>query len=455
MTQTIKYQLNESDMPRQWYNIVADMPNKPAPALHPGTGQPAGPQDFAPLFPMNIIEQEVSTQRWIDIPEPVLAVYAQWRPSPLYRARSFEQALGTPAKIYFKYEGVSPSGSHKTNSAVAQVYYNKQAGTKRITTETGAGQWGSALSYACNIFGIPLKVYMVKISFEQKPYRKNIMQVYGAEVVPSPTNDTNAGRAILAQDPNSLGSLGIAISEAVEDAAPKADTKYTLGSVLNHVLLHQTIIGLEAQKQFKLAGEYPDIVIGCCGGGSNFAGIASPFLSDKFAGKQVRCVGVEPAACPTLTKGHFHYDFGDAVCTTPLMPMYTLGHDFAPAGIHAGGLRYHGMAPIISQLKKDNLIEAYAYNQTECFKDAITFARAEGIIPAPESSHAIRHVVVEAQRAKEEGKERVILFNLSGHGHFDMSAYEKYLSGAIVDVPLPQSSLDASWEKIKGLPPIA
>ena len=452
MIDTVKYQLNESDMPRQWYNITADMPNPCMPPLHPGTGQPAGPQDFAPLFPMNIIEQEVSTKRWIDIPEPVLQIYAQWRPSPLYRARRFEQALGTPAKIYFKFEGVSPAGSHKTNSSVAQVYYNKLAGTKRITTETGAGQWGSALSYACNIFGIPLKVYMVKVSYVQKPYRKNIMQVYGAEVVSSPTDTTNAGRAILAQNPNSPGSLGIAIAEAVEDAVLREDTKYTLGSVLNHVLLHQTIIGLEAQKQFKLAGDYPDVVIGCCGGGSNFGGIAGPFLMDKFNGKEVRLVGVESAACPTLTKGHFHYDFGDSAAMTPLMPMYTLGHNFTPSGIHAGGLRYHGMSPIISQLKKDNLIEAYAYNQIECFTDAVAFAQAEGIIPAPEASHAIRHAVVEALRAKEEGKEKVILFNLSGHGHFDMSAYENYLAGTIEDVPLPQSSLDAAWEKIKGLP---
>ncbi len=451
MSQT-KYTLPESEIPRQWYNIAADMPNPMKPPLHPGTKQPVGPDDLAPLFPMALIEQEVSTQRWIDIPDEVLDVLRLWRPTPLFRAHRLEKALGTPAKIYYKYEGTSPAGSHKPNTSVAQAYYNKKEGVKRIATETGAGQWGSALALACNFFGIEAKVYMVRISYEQKPYRRVLMETWGASVIPSPSNETEAGRKILAEDPDSTGSLGIAISEAVEDAASREDTKYALGSVLNHVLLHQTVVGLETKKQMELAGDYPDVILGCCGGGSNFAGLTFPFLYDKIHGKQIDVIGCEPTACPTMTKGHFHYDFGDTVGMTPLMPMHTLGHTFVPPGIHAGGLRYHGMAPLVSQLLRDELIRAEAFHQVECFDAAVTFARSEGIVPAPESSHAIRGAINEALKAKEEGKEKVILFNLSGHGHFDMSAYDAYFSKKLEEYALPQEALDKAWEAIQNLP---
>ena len=450
-----KYLLTEKDIPRQWYNIAADMPHPMKPPLHPGTKQPVGPQDLAPLFPMALIEQEVSAQRWIDIPAEVMDILALWRPTPLFRARRLEKAIGTPAKIYYKYEGVSPAGSHKPNTSVAQVYYNKKEGVKRIATETGAGQWGSALSLACNFFGLEAKVYMVKVSYEQKPYRRMLMETWGGKVVPSPSPETGAGRKILAEYPDSTGSLGIAISEAVEDAASREDTKYSLGSVLNHVLLHQTVVGQEAKKQMELAGDYPDVVLGCCGGGSNFAGISFPFLADKIAGKKVDVIGCEPAACPTMTRGHFHYDFGDTVGMTPLMPMHTLGHSFVPAGIHAGGLRYHGMAPLVSQLLVDNLIRAEAFHQIECFDAAVLFARAEGIVPAPESAHAIRGAINEAYRCKEEGVEKTILFLLSGHGHFDMSAYQQYFAKTLQDYSLPQEELDKAWTAIKDYPKAA
>ncbi|MBI4667499.1 MAG: TrpB-like pyridoxal phosphate-dependent enzyme [Nitrospinae bacterium] len=452
MPEQTKYLLNNSDIPRQWYNVLADLPNPPQPPLHPGTGQPVGPQDLAPLFPMALIEQEVSAERWIDIPQEVLDIYAMWRPSPLFRARRLEKALGTPARIFYKYEGGSPAGSHKPNTAVAQAYYNKQAGIKKIATETGAGQWGSAMSLAGNMFGLEVLVYMVKVSYEQKPYRRYMMNCWGGKVIPSPSNTTNAGRMILARDPNSTGSLGIAISEAVEVAATNPDTNYALGSVLNHVLLHQTVIGLEAQKQMEMAGAYPDVVIGCCGGGSNFGGIAHPYVRDRAHGKNVRIVAVEPASCPTLTKGIYAYDFGDTAQLTPLIPSFTLGHDFVPPGIHAGGLRYHSASPITSQMLLDNIIEAAAYPQLECFDAAITFCRAEGIIPAPESSHAIRHAIVEAQRAKEEGKERVILFNLSGHGHFDMAAYDNYFEGKLVDDRMDEAGVERALKAIEPLP---
>lgn len=454
MEQT-KYLLTEKDIPRQWYNIAADMPNPMKPPLHPGTGQPVGPDALAPLFPMSLIEQEVSTQRWIDIPPEVLDILTLWRPTPLFRARRLEKALGTPAKIYYKYEGTSPAGSHKPNTSVPQAYYNKQAGVKRIATETGAGQWGSALSLACNFFGIEAKVYMVRISYEQKPYRRMLMETWGGKVIPSPSTETAAGRKILAENPDSTGSLGIAISEAVEDAAGREDTKYALGSVLNHVLLHQTVVGQEAQKQMEMAGDYPDVILGCCGGGSNFAGLSFPFLRDKIAGRNIDLVGCEPSACPTLTKGHFHYDFGDSVGMTPLLPMHTLGHTFLPAGIHAGGLRYHGMAPLVSQLLKDKLLRAVAFHQVECFDAGVLFSRCEGIIPAPESNHAIRGAVVEALKAKEEGKQKTILFLLSGHGHFDMAAYDAYFSKKLEEYELPQAELDNAWNVIKGLPSAA
>jgi tryptophan synthase beta chain len=454
MEQT-KYLLTEKDIPRQWYNIAADMPNPMKPPLHPGTGQPVGPDALAPLFPMRLIEQEVSQQRWIDIPPEVLDILSLWRPTPLFRARRLEKALGTPAKIYYKYEGTSPAGSHKPNTSVAQAFYNKQEGVKRIATETGAGQWGSALSLACNFFGIEAKVYMVKISYQQKPYRRMLMETWGGKVTPSPSTETAAGRKILAENPDSTGSLGIAISEAVEDAASRDDTKYALGSVLNHVLLHQTVVGQEAQTQMAMAGDYPDVILGCCGGGSNFAGLSFPFLRDKIAGRQIDVIGCEPSACPTLTKGHFHYDFGDTVGMTPLLPMHTLGHTFVPAGIHAGGLRYHGMAPLVSQLLKDKLIRAVAFHQVECFDAGVLFARCEGIVPAPESNHAIRGAIVEALKAKEEGKQKTILFLLSGHGHFDMAAYDAYFGKKLEEYELPQAELDKAWQAIKDLPSAA
>jgi tryptophan synthase beta chain len=433
-----KFLLGEDRIPTHWYNIIPDLPGPPAPSLHPGTKKPLTPDDLLPLFPMGLIEQEVSPERWIAIPEPVREIYRLWRPSPLYRAHRLERALGTPAHIYYKYEGVSPAGSHKPNTAVPQAYYNKLGGTKRIATETGAGQWGTAMALATKLFGLECTVYMVKVSFAQKPYRKSMMQLWGANVIPSPSSTTNAGRSILAKDPESNGSLGIAISEAVEDAATHQDTRYALGSVLNHVCMHQTVIGLEAKEQLKLAGEkQADVVIGCHGGGSNFAGIAFPFLADKAAGKVIRVVAVEPDSCPTLTRGVYAYDYGDTAQMAPVAKMYTLGHDFMPPGIHAGGLRYHGASPLVSQVVHAGLVEARAVGQLACFEAAVQFAQTEAIIPAPESSHAIRAAIDEALRAKEEGKERVILFNLSGHGHVDMQAYDDYFAGKLHDYAYP------------------
>lgn len=448
----VKILLNETDIPRQWYNIQADLLKPMPPVLHPGTKQPIGPADLAPLFPMELIKQEVSSERWIEIPEEVFDIYRLWRPSPLYRARRLEKALDTPAKIYYKYEGVSPAGSHKPNTAIAQAYYNKQEGIKRITTETGAGQWGSALSLACNFFDIECKVYMVKISYQQKPYRKSMIRAWGATIVASPSTDTEAGRRVLAADPESPGSLGIAISEAVEDAAKRDDTKYSLGSVLNHVLMHQTIIGLEAKKQMEVADDFPDIVIGCVGGGSNFAGLAFPFIKDKFEGKKIRAIAVEPASCPTLTRGPYAYDFGDEAQMTPLMAMYTLGHNFVPPPIHAGGLRYHGMAPLISHLVREKFIEAVAFKQLDVFESGKIFARSEGIIPAPESNHAIHAAVLEALNAKKEGKSKTILFNLSGHGHFDMASYDAFFEGKLGDHQFPEAEIQKTLELIKDYP---
>lgn len=434
MSKQRKFILPESEMPTQWYNIQADMPTPLLPPLHPGTKQPIGPEDLAALFPMELIKQEVSKERWIDIPEEVVDIYKQWRPSPLFRAYDFEKMLDAPVKIYYKYEGGSPSGSHKPNTAVPQAYYNKQAGIKKLTTETGAGQWGSALSYACQHFGLDLEVYMVKISYLQKPYRKIMMNTWGAEVIASPSDRTQAGRQILATDPNSNGSLGIAISEAVERAVMREDTNYSLGSVLNHVLMHQTIVGLEAVKQMEMAGDFPDVVIAPFGGGSNFAGISLPFLHQKLVhGKQVKLLAVEPASCPKLTKGEFRYDFGDTIGMTPLMPMFTLGHNFMPPAVHAGGLRYHGGSPVVSQLMRDGLVQAEAIQQLECFRAGVMFAKAEGILSAPEANHAIAGVIRQAEEAKRDGKERVILFNLCGHGHFDLQAYEDYFAGRLQD----------------------
>ncbi len=451
----VKILLNENDMPTHWYNIQADMPNKPLPPLHPGTKQPVGPQDLAPLFPMELIKQEVSQDPFIEIPDEVRDIYRQWRPSPLFRARRLEKALGTPAKIYYKYEGVSPSGSHKTNTAVAQAYYNKQEGVKKITTETGAGQWGTALSIACQMFGIECDVYMVRISFNQKPYRKALMNAFGAQVFSSPTNLTQAGRNILASDPDTAGSLGIAISEAIECAVQDEHTKYALGSVLNHVLTHQTIIGQECMKQLEMAGDFPDIIVAPLGGGSNFAGIAFPFLRENLInGKQVRCIAVEPASCPKLTQGEFRYDFGDSAGYTPLLPMYTLGHNFRPAAIHAGGLRYHGASVLCSQLLRDNLIEAVAIQQLECFEAGITFAKAEGIIPAPEANHAIAQVIREANQCKISGESKTILFNLCGHGHFDMQAYNDYFDGKLKDHELTNEELTGSLKELADYPTI-
>jgi len=436
--------LPSSSQPTAWYNILADMPNPPAAYLHPGTKQPLAPTDLSAIFPDSLIEQEVSSQRWIDIPGEVLDMYNQYRPSPLHRATRLEKAIGGPARIYYKYEGVSPAGSHKPNSAIPQAFYNKKAGIKRLATETGAGQWGSSLALACNWFGLECTVYMVKVSYHQKPYRRTMMRMWGAEVFASPSDKTNSGREALAANPDSLGSLGTAISEAVEDAVGRADTNYALGSVLNHVLLHQTIIGLEAIEQFKIAGDYPDVVIGCCGGGSNFGGIAAPFLGQKFRGeapKNARFVGAEPAACPTLTRGEYRYDFGDVAKYTPLIPMYTLGHSFMPAGIHAGGLRYHGMSAIISKLVQDKYVQPIAFKQNSCFSAADLFAKTEGIIPAPESSHAIRAAIDEAIDAREKNEERAILFCLSGHGFLDLAAYENYIDGKLEDFELPEEAL--------------
>jgi tryptophan synthase beta chain len=451
MTET-KFLLPESAIPERWYNIQSDLPTAPQPVLHPGTGDPIGPDDLAPLFPMELIGQEVSQDAEIQIPEAIRDVYRLWRPTPLYRARRLEQALGTRSRIFYKYEGVSAAGSHKPNTAVAQAYYVKEEGRKRIATETGAGQWGSALALACRLFELECKVYMVKVSYEQKPYRRSMMQTWGAEVVPSPSEDTNAGRTILADTPDSPGSLGIAISEAVEDAATRDDTAYSLGSVLNHVLMHQTVIGQEAIAQMEQAGAYPDLIAGCVGGGSNFAGLAFPFVREKIAGKDIDVLACEPAACPTLTRGPFAYDFGDTSQLTPLVPMHTLGHDFVPAGIHAGGLRYHGVAPLISQLVLDGLVRAEAYAQNDVFGSAVTFAQSEGIIPAPEAAHAIHGVVEAAKAADDEGHERTILFNLSGHGHFDLGAYDAYLAGKLEDFALPDAEIERALKAIEPLP---
>ncbi len=442
--ETTKYLLAETDLPTHWYNILPDLPRPLPPVLHPATGQPIGPADLAPLFPEALIRQEVSTERWIEIPEPVRAIYRLWRPTPLYRARRLEQALDTPARIFYKYEGVSPVGSHKPNTAVAQAYYNKQEGVRRLATETGAGQWGSALAFACRLLGLECTVYMVKVSYHQKPYRRLLMETYGAQVFASPSAQTAAGRRILAEQPDSPGSLGIAISEAVEDAATHDDTKYSLGSVLNHVLLHQTVIGLEARRQLEMADAYPDVIIACCGGGSNLAGIAYPFLYDKLTGRQphLRVVAVEPAACPTLTKGKYLYDFGDTARLTPLIKMYSLGHTFVPAGIHAGGLRYHGDAPTVSLLYDAGIIEAVAYHQNPVFEAARFFAWTEGIVPAPESAHAIKAVLDEAIRCRERGERRTILFNLSGHGLFDLQAYDDFAHGRLVDIELPATAIE-------------
>jgi tryptophan synthase beta chain len=445
MSQSVKYLLGEDRIPKAWYNLVADLPVPPPPPLHPGTLQPIGPADLAPLFPMAVIEQEVSTERWIDIPEPVRQIYRLWRPAPLIRARRLEKVLDTPAKIFFKYEGVSPAGSHKPNTAVAQAFYNKQEGVKRLTTETGAGQWGSSLAFAGSLFDLEVEVYMVKVSYHQKPYRRALMETYGARCIASPSPNTASGRAVLEQNPDSPGSLGIAISEAVELAAQRDDTKYALGSVLNHVLLHQTVIGQEALLQMADAGADPDIVIGCAGGGSNFAGIAFPFLGEKLHGRsKARIIAVEPAACPTMTEGRFAYDFGDTGHLTPLVKMHTLGSSFVPPGFHAGGLRYHGMSPLVSHILDLGLIEARAYAQLECFAAAVQLARAEGIVCAPESSHAVRAAIVEALRCKEEGKSETILFCLSGHGHFDMQAYTDYFSGNLKDVAFDRTALDTA-----------
>ena len=449
-----KILLNESEMPGYWYNIIADMPVKPLPPLHPGTKQPVGPEDLAPIFPMELIKQEVSPVRYIEIPDEVREIYRIWRPTPLLRAYGLEKMLDTPAKIYYKYEGVSPSGSHKPNTAVPQAYYNKQEGVKRITTETGAGQLGTAISFACAQFDLQCEVYMVRISFDQKPYRKVMMNTFGAEVYASPSNRTQAGRNILENDPNSTGSLGIAISEAIERAAGDEHTKYSLGSVLNHVLMHQTIIGQEALKQMEYAGDFPDIVIAPLGGGSNFAGISFPFLQHNLIhGKKVRCIAVEPASCPKLTKGVFKYDFGDTAGYTPLLPMYTLGHNFKPASIHAGGLRYHGASVICSQLLKDGLIEAQAIQQLECFDAGVQFAKAEGIISAPEATHAIAQVIREANRAKLEGQSKVILFNLCGHGFVDMQAYQDYFEGKLTDHYFTDDELKVNLAEIEALQP--
>ncbi len=445
-----KILLDESEIPTHWYNVVADMPIRPAPPLGPD-GRPLGPEALAAIFPMALIEQEMSTERWISIPEPVREIYRLWRPSPLCRARRLEQTLGTPARIYYKYEGISPAGSHKPNTAVAQAYYNKQAGITRLATETGAGQWGSALALAGQMFGIEVRVYMVKVSFHQKPYRRSMMQTWGAEVLASPTDITESGRKALAQDPESPGSLGLAISEAVEEAASREDTNYSLGSVLNHVLLHQTVIGLEAKKQFEKVGDYPDIIYAPCGGGSNFGGAAFPFFADKAAGKEVRLVAVEPASCPTLTRGHFAYDYGDTAGLTPLMHMYTLGHDFMPPSIHAGGLRYHGDSVLVSQLYHDGLVDAVAVPQIATFEAGVTFSRCEGIIPAPESNHAIRACIDDALKCKETGEPKTLFFNLSGHGHFDMAAYDKYFSGELEDYDYPEQAIKAALHNLPKL----
>ena len=434
-----KINLREDEIPTQWYNIVADMPSPPDPPLNPQTLEPLKPEELRAIFPMGLIRQEVSTQRFIDIPEEVLEIYKIWRPTPLMRATRLEKALKTPAEIYYKWEGVSPPGSHKPNTAVAQAYYNMVEGIQRITTETGAGQWGSALAFATRLFDLRCTIYMVKVSYNQKPYRRVIMETWGAEVYPSPSERTNVGRNILKEDPECPGSLGIAISEAIEDAATHEDTNYSLGSVLNHVLLHQTIVGLEAKKQFELIDRYPDVIYGCVGGGSNFAGLCFPFIMDKLRGKKpdLRVVSVEPLACPTLTKGIYAYDYGDTAKLTPLLKMYTLGHMFVPPPIHAGGLRYHGDAPILCKLTKDGVMDAVAYHQNEVFEAAVLFAKTEGFVVAPETAHAVKAVVDEAIRCREKGERKIILFNCSGHGHFDLAAYDQYLKGKLEDYEYP------------------
>ena len=453
MADSVKYVLDETRMPKRWYNIVADLPSPPPPVLHPGTKQPVGPDDLAPLFPMALIGQEVSTDREIDIPEPVREIYKQWRPTPLYRARRLEKALQTPAKIYYKYEGVSPAGSHKPNTAVAQAFYNKEAGVKKIATETGAGQWGSSLAFAGALFGIEIKVFMVRISYNQKPYRRAMMETYGAKCIASPSPETNSGRAILEKNKDHPGSLGIAISEAVEVAATHDDTKYALGSVLNHVLMHQTVVGQEAMAQMEMAGDYPEILIGCTGGGSNFAGLVFPFIGAQLrGGKKVRVIAVEPSACPSLTRGKYAYDFGDTSHLTPLVKMHTLGSTFTPPPFHAGGLRYHGMSPLVSHCQQLGLLESRAYAQIEVFSAGVQFARAEGIIPAPEANHAVKAAIDEALRCKTEGKSRVILFNLCGHGHFDMQAYTDYFSGKLTDQKYDEQDLAMA---LAGLPSVA
>ncbi len=452
MNDTVKYLLDESRIPKAWYNIQADLP-QPAPAvLHPGTMKPVGPEDLSPLFPMALIQQEVSMEREIEIPGPVRDVYKQWRVTPLFRARRLEKALQTPARIYYKYEGVSPAGSHKPNTAVAQAFYNREAGVRKLVTETGAGQWGSSLAFAGSLFGIDVQVFMVRVSYDQKPYRRALMETYGARCVASPSIETQSGRDILAKRADHPGSLGIAISEAVEVAAQREDTKYALGSVLNHVLLHQTVIGIEAQAQLELADDYPDVIVGCTGGGSNFAGIAFPFLGTQLrGGKKVRVVAVEPAACPSLTRGRYAYDFGDTAHLTPLTKMHTLGSTFTPPGFHAGGLRYHGMAPLVSHLQELGLITSTAYHQTSCFEAGVQFARAEGIVPAPEANHAVKGAIDEAIKCREEGTSRAILFNLCGHGHFDMQAYIDYFGGKLKDVDYDQSELAMA---LAGLPSV-
>ncbi|MCP9625844.1 TrpB-like pyridoxal phosphate-dependent enzyme [Rhodopseudomonas palustris] len=453
MSDQIKYVLDEENIPTSWYNLNADFPTPMPPVLHPGTHQPVGPSDLEPLFPMELILQEVATERYIEIPEPVRDVFRMWRPAPLIRARRLEQALDTPAKIYFKYEGVSPAGSHKPNTAVPQAWYNKQAGIKKLSTETGAGQWGSSLAFAGSLFGLDVLVFQVRVSYDQKPYRRALMETYGARCIASPSTETDSGRAILAKTPNSPGSLGIAISEAVEIAAKNPDVKYALGSVLNHVMLHQTIIGQEAIKQFELAGDDPDVVIGCAGGGSNFAGLAFPFLGLQLrGGRKRRIIAVEPAACPTLTRGTYAYDFGDTAHLTPLVKMHTLGSTFMPPGFHAGGLRYHGMSGMVSHAYELGLIEARAYQQVGCFEAGVQFARTEGIVPAPESTHAVRCAIDEALRCKAEGKAETILFNLSGHGHFDMQAYINYFEGKLVDQDYDEADLATA---LAGLPAVA
>ncbi len=450
MTDPIKYLLTEAEIPKTWYNLMADLPSPPPPPLHPGTKQPIGPDDLAPLFPQSLIMQEVSTERDIEIPEPVRQIYRQWRPAPLFRARNLEKVLDTPARIYYKYEGVSPAGSHKPNTAVAQAFFNHEAGVRKITTETGAGQWGSSLAFAGALFGIEIQVFMVKVSFQQKPYRRALMETYGARCIASPSSETNVGRQILASKPDNTGSLGIAISEAVEIAATNDDTKYALGSVLNHVLLHQTVVGKEAMKQMEMADDYPDVIVGCTGGGSNFSGIVFPFLGEQLrGGKKVNIVAIEPAACPSLTKGKYAYDFGDTGHLTPLVKMHTLGSTFIPPSVHAGGLRYHGMAPLVSHIKDLGLIDARAYQQVEVFEAGVQFARAEGIVPAPEANHAVKGAIDEALKCKREGRSRAILFNLCGHGHFDMQAYSDYFAGQLTDMTYDESELAMA---LAGLP---